>query len=64
MIKFSPAGGFIFGGVGGESLFSRARNFPLDGKLTFSLLTRWGGLIGVLVGFIVSTDFATSLEGW
>ena len=44
--------GFVFGGVEGESLFSRARNFSLDGKLTFSLLT-WWGLIAALVGLIM-----------
>lgn len=43
MIQFSHAFFFFFGDVGGESLFSRARNFPLDGKLTFSLLTAGGG---------------------
>ena len=34
---------FFFEGFGGESLFSRACNFLLDGKLTFSLLTAGGG---------------------
>ena len=51
-------------GFGGESLFSQARNFPLDGKLTFSLLTAGGGgLVAVLVGLVESTDFATSPDG-